>query len=435
MTYRSGFLTLFACLVVMPALVQAQDFEIYVSDAGGLSSPPWQILKFDQNGENPELFTDENLAWPQDLLFLEDQGVVLISNLNSNLINRHNAETGAFIDSFATDASGPTRMRIGPDGLLYVLQWTGSGRVKRYQLDGTPAPDFTTTGVSQSIGLDWDDENNLVVASFDQAIVRQFSSQGADLGELINTTLQGPTNVWFEGGGDLLVLDWQGGAIRRFDAGGSFLSNFATGLSQPEGIAQLPGGDLLIGNGGTSSVRRYTSAGMLVGDFIASGTSGLIQPNAVVIRPLGSPFAINAGLNDAWFNPATSGQGFLVSVFPDLGQMFVAWFTFDSETQPGNTATLGGPQQRWLTAQGPYEGNTATLTVFSSTGGVFDSAEPAPETDGAGEGTLTATFSGCAAGTMTYNLTRLGLTGAIPIQRVTNDNVALCESLAQAARR
>ncbi|MEM9530512.1 MAG: hypothetical protein AAGA23_06315 [Pseudomonadota bacterium] len=429
-SFRSIFLAL-----SLVAPVAAQDFEIYISDAGMLSNPPWQILKFDANGENPELFTNQNLAWPQDIVFLEDQGVALISNLNSNQINRHDAETGAFIDVFATSASGPTRMKIGPDGLLYVLQWSGDGRVRRYQLDGTPAADFTTTGLSQSIGLDWDSNNNLLVSSFDDALVQRFDDQGADQGALISSNLQGPTNLWFEASGDLLVLDWSGGAIRRFSAGGNFLGNFATGLTQPEGIAQLPGGDLLIGNGGTSSVRRYTSTGTLVGDFIASGTSGLIQPNAVVIRPLGDPFAINAGLNDAWFNAGTAGQGFLISVFPDLQQMFVAWFTFDSETQPGNTATLGGPQQRWFTAQGGYDGNQANLTVFSTTGGVFDSPSPAPVTDGDGEGTLTVTFSDCAAGTMSYNLTRLGLTGVIPIQRVTNDNVALCESLAAAARR
>jgi len=56
--------------------------EIYVSDAGNFNSGPWQILKFDENGENAEVFTDDNLAWPQDILFLEEQEIVLISNLN-----------------------------------------------------------------------------------------------------------------------------------------------------------------------------------------------------------------------------------------------------------------------------------------------------------------------------------------------------------------
>jgi hypothetical protein len=89
-------------------------------------------------------------------------------------------------------------------------------------------------------------------------------------------------------------------------------------------------------------------------------------------------FKINPGLNDAWFNPATNGQGFLITVFPEIKQMFLAWFTYDTERPPEDvTAMLGGPGQRWLTAQGPYEGDTANLTIFVTEGGVFDAAEPA----------------------------------------------------------
>ena len=43
------------------------------------------------DGGNPRVFIDEGLAWPQDILFLEDQGIVLVSNLNSGTINRHDS--------------------------------------------------------------------------------------------------------------------------------------------------------------------------------------------------------------------------------------------------------------------------------------------------------------------------------------------------------
>ncbi len=66
---------------------------------------------------------------------------------------------------------------------------------------------------------------------------------------------------------------------------------------------------------------------------------------------------INAGLNDAWYDPAKPGQGILLSVFPDAGLIFLAWFTFDLETPgPDATATLGDPGHRWLTAAGPWTG-------------------------------------------------------------------------------
>ena len=139
---------------------------------------------------------------------------------------------------------------------------------------------------------------------------------------------------------------------------------------------------------------------------------------------------INAGLNDAWYNPITDGQGFLITVFPDIQEMFVAWFTYDTERPPEDvTAMLGEPGHRWLTAQGPYEGDTANLTIFVTEGGVFDAAEPAATTDPAGDGTLTIEFADCANGLVSYEITSLGISGEIPIERIALDNVSLCETL------
>ena len=144
-------------------------------------------------------------------------------------------------------------------------------------------------------------------------------------------------------------------------------------------------------------------------------------------------FGINAGLNDAWFNPATIGQGFYIAVFPKTRQLALAWFTFDIERPPEDvTAQLGEPGHRWLTAQGPYDGDTANLsitTIFVTKGGVFDAAEPATSTDLAGDGTITLEFADCAGGLVNYEITSLGLSGEIPIQRVASDNIALCEAL------
>ena len=142
-------------------------------------------------------------------------------------------------------------------------------------------------------------------------------------------------------------------------------------------------------------------------------------------------FALNAGFNDAWVNPDTSGQGFLVSVFPRIQQVFVAWFTFDAERPPADiTSIIGEPGHRWMVAQGTFSGETANLTLFVSEGGVFNASDPAPVTDQAGVGTLTLEFADCSSGTVTYDITSAGLSGEIPIIRVADDNIPLCEKLA-----
>lgn len=145
----------------------------------------------------------------------------------------------------------------------------------------------------------------------------------------------------------------------------------------------------------------------------------------------GDGFRINAGLNDAWFNIDTAGQGLLIATFPERGEMFVAWFTFDTERPPENaTALLGEPGHRWLTAQGTFSGDTANLTIYLTEGGVFDATEPAAETDLDGVGTMTIEFADCTQGLVTYEITSLGISGQIPIQRIVPDNVPLCEALA-----
>lgn len=257
--------------------------DIYVSDAGNFTNPPWQILIYDENGKNPRVFADEKVSWPQDIIIIEDQEVVLVSNLNSGAITKYDVNTGDFISNFASGIGGPTRMKIGPDGLLYVLQWSGNGQVKRYKLDGSFVDDFTDLGVTQSIGLDWDTNGNLYVSSFSGASVRKFNGSGKDQGLFISSGLSGPTDIWFVGG-NLMVNDWSGGAIRKFDNNGSFVENITNGLSQVEGIATFDNGNFIVGNGGDATVKMYSPSGSFIKDLILSESGGLIKPNALTLR-------------------------------------------------------------------------------------------------------------------------------------------------------
>jgi glucose/arabinose dehydrogenase len=146
-------------------------------------------------------------------------------------------------------------------------------------------------------------------------------------------------------------------------------------------------------------------------------------------EPVPEGFSLNAGFNDAWYNPATDGQGFLTTVFEGSGVIFLAWFTYDVERPPEDVeAILGDPGHRWLTAQGTFEGAVATMEVYETVGGVFDSGDPAPA-PAAPIGTMTITWSNCNAALVSYDIPSLSLVGDIPIERVLPQNVALCEAL------
>jgi hypothetical protein len=138
-------------------------------------------------------------------------------------------------------------------------------------------------------------------------------------------------------------------------------------------------------------------------------------------------FSINPGLNGSWFNAETSGQGFFVDVFPEAGELFVGWFTYGQESPPaGSEAVVGDPGHRWLTAQGPYRGNTANLTVNLTTGGLFDDAAMV---DTNPVGTIELRFDDCENAVVIYELETPAVSGEISLTRIDDSNVELCEAL------
>ena len=141
---------------------------------------------------------------------------------------------------------------------------------------------------------------------------------------------------------------------------------------------------------------------------------------------------MNAGMNDAWYNPVTDGQGFFITVFPDLGLVSLAWFTYDTE-YPTNDAqsNLGDPGHRWLTALGTISENQFVMNIDITSGGLFDTTTEITHTQPAGaDGIITLKLENCSKGTIEYDIPSINRQGTIPIQRVAGDNVALCKRMA-----
>jgi len=167
------------------------------------------------------------------------------------------------------------------------------------------------------------------------------------------------------------------------------------------------------------------------------GNSIYIGDNLVGCNSIGeilatvNPSRINPGLNDAWFDPATDGQGFFITVFPDLGAVSLAWFTYDTELPPQDaTANLGDPGHRWLTGVGPIEGNQVTMEIEMTSGGLFDTPTLIDRTDPPGsDGTIILIFTSCNSATIEYDIPSINRQGTVPIRRVADDNIVLCEAL------
>ncbi|HKE48807.1 MAG TPA: hypothetical protein VKB52_12145 [Rhodanobacteraceae bacterium] len=121
------------------------------------------------------------------------------------------------------------------------------------------------------------------------------------------------------------------------------------------------------------------------------------------------------GFSGAWYDTGTSGQGMLVEVNPNDAEVFIGWYTY---AMSGEAAGAAG--QRWFSAQAPYTVGTRVmdLTVYASTGGIFDSSGGVTTTP---VGTATLTFASCTTGTLDYAFTAGeldGQSGSIPLTRL-----------------
>lgn len=130
---------------------------------------------------------------------------------------------------------------------------------------------------------------------------------------------------------------------------------------------------------------------------------------------------ITPELAGAWFNPQTPGQGIMLDVESDTGQVFAAWFTFDTAS-PQAGGLLPGAEQRWLTTQGVRRGDVAELALYQTIGGRFNTATDVSTQQ---SGTLTLRFTSCNEGTIQYDLPDFALSGFIPVTRLLQRD---CES-------
>lgn len=146
---------------------------------------------------------------------------------------------------------------------------------------------------------------------------------------------------------------------------------------------------------------------------------GRNSEGAVFYYELAKP--LNTGHAGAWANLATLGQGQLIDVDAEQQLIFLAWFTYTDV----NAADAN--EQRWLTAQGSFEGSTAEIDVYETLGGAFDDPHP-PETTPVG--TMTINFSDCSNAQLSYALAGGGVAGSIDITRLLAGGKALCEEFA-----
>jgi sugar lactone lactonase YvrE len=85
------------------------------------------------------------LSWPEGLT-IDVAGTVYVASAGNDLVQRYNEATGAYLGAVSSTAlASPKDVKIGLDGLLYVLS-SGNLRILRFTTGGTYVDDYVPAG-------------------------------------------------------------------------------------------------------------------------------------------------------------------------------------------------------------------------------------------------------------------------------------------------
>ncbi len=361
----------------------------------------------------------------------DDDGNLYQSNNQLGQVVRVDPEGNTSV--YATGlAGGVIGLAFDSAGNLFAA---GCGNNVIYRIDATTQQTtvFAQGGsLSCPNGMTADEDDNLYAVNFNNGVISRIDPQAN-----ITAIAQTPGGSFRPGGGNghvefgngvLYVLSNASGQLYQVTLDGQLTVIAGDGtrghvdgpaleasFQMPNGIDLSPDGKRIYLN-----ESELTTGGQLTSNYP-------LTPNrlrVVILEEADPPFQINVGLSGGWFEQETAGQGLMLDINEDQALVFGAWFTYE----PGQATKLGDMNHRWLTLQGNYADDTADLTIFATSGGVFD--DPATtSTEAVGSATLS--FSDCDSATLSYTIDSDSLSGEIALQRLIDSD--LCEQLDLAA--
>lgn len=210
------------------------------------------------------------LSRAEGISFAPD-GSLLVNSFGSSQVLRHDGETGAFKGVFASIAS-PTGLVVR-NGLAYVGSFSGEGLVNRYDATtGSFVDTFVKAGsgsLSLAHGLAFGPDGNLYVSDVgNDRVSRYDGTTGAFLGVFASGGgLDNPTGLAFGPDGDLYIASNLTNSVLRYDGttgafDGALVPAASGGLVDSHGLLFRSDGRVYVSGG---AVRRYDAT---AGDFI-----------------------------------------------------------------------------------------------------------------------------------------------------------------------
>lgn len=168
--------------------------------------------------------------------------------------------------------------------------------------------DNLTSLFNQPNGLAIDSVGRLLVADFGNNAVRFITLNDDVTGTFAKANLNGPIAVAVAGNGDVLVANYNGGNVVRFDKSGNFVSFFASSLAHPTAIAIDTSGNVYIA-AQAGGVRRYTAAGTFNQAYSLS--QGTPDFRGIAVAADSTIAVTDAGNQVIWKFPIAGGSPFI----------------------------------------------------------------------------------------------------------------------------
>jgi hypothetical protein len=323
----------------------------------------------------PSSLANQNQVTLQsDGVFGDDGGVLELGTVTGSIAGGYAVTLQAGISAAATTTSAPDIDQQGLTGMWYEPASSGQGLALEVY------PDLRGTGVGYLQG-GW--------FTFDVAPAGGVEKQR-----------------WYTFGGTIAA----GGATATMplyvNTGGNFNAT-------PITTGQVAGSATIDFSSCTEGEFTYMLSDGRNGMIPLSRLTPNVTCSATSSRPTNADFALSGN----WYEPSTSGQGFIIEVNPVAPVVFLAWYTYAV-----NGAAQGAAGQRWFTAQGSYSSGARSMTasLYETAGGVFDTATPSSQSSNV-VGTVTLSFSSCSVANLAYAFTsgaNSGQSGSIALSRV-----------------
>lgn len=302
--------------------------------------------------------------------------------------------------------------KVDINGIISTVAGNGTGGTSG---DGGPALDATIVAPNVTV----DSDGNLYFADAMNDRVRKIATDGiittvagdgargfsGDGGAAVDAKFAFPSGVAADSMGNLYIADVFNHRLRKVDSAGIITTVAGDGTSANTGDGGSAADAALAGPADVAvdgSDNVYIAVAGRIREIVNASTTAGINPD-------------QHGLTGSWYNPATSGQGLEIEVYPDLAQagrglLFGAWFTYDVNASGG---------RRWYVLSGDANSDSpvVNLQIGIAQNGSLDAP---PGISAHVVGTAQIKFSDCTHATLDYSFADgSGRRGTISMVRLT----------------